>query len=191
MEELQSRSENRHNQIRKHLEDANYKEEYSSLTNLEQRESKHNAAVGMFVDKTNKDIETAINGVSPFLYRCEEGGSKQSSCYSPIGIIEYFLRDLLKFNLILDIDDDGWLRSTNGIEIAKGDGETLEKIKTSITQIRRIITNEVRSLLEDRANIVSLYNDDFLPKMRNLMTSMEDNHHVDGGCGLRYCKSKR
>lgn len=62
----------------------------------------------------------------------------------------------MKFNLILDIDDDGWLRSTNGIEIAKGDGETLEKIKTSITQIRPIITNEVRSLLEDRANVVSL-----------------------------------
>lgn len=86
MEELQSRSENRYNQIRKHLEDANYKEEYSSLTNSEQRESKHNAAVGMFVDKTNKTSKPQSTASVHFYIVVRKEVQNKAHAITPLGL---------------------------------------------------------------------------------------------------------
>jgi hypothetical protein len=188
MQSLRSRSENRYDQIRSHLQDDTYKEEYSVLFSLEEKERTYNSTVKSFIEKTNKDIETGIRSVNPFMYLCEGDGLKQSSCYNQVAIIEYFLRDFRKYNMNLYFEDDGWLKSTNGIPIAKGDIETLKKIKDGITEIRPNFINGIYSLLEERRNIVSLYNDDVLSKIRNLMTSIEDNHLFKGGCGLYYCK---
>jgi hypothetical protein len=111
MQNLRSLSENRYNQIRKHLEDDTYKEENSVLFDLEEKERTYNTAVKSFIEKTNKDIETGIKSVNPFLYFCEGDGSKQSSCYNQGAIIEYFLRELRKYNMTLYLDDYGWLTS--------------------------------------------------------------------------------
>jgi hypothetical protein len=188
MQNLQSLSENRYNQIRKHLENDTYREENSVFINLEEKERKYNTAFKSFIEKTNKDIETGIKSVNPFLYLCEEDGSKQNSCYNRTAIIEYFLREFRKYNMTLDIDVDGWLKSTNGIPIAKGDSETLKGIRTTMTEILPLVINGIYSLLEERKNIVCLYNDDVLPKLRNLMTCIEDNHQFNGECGLYFCK---
>lgn len=188
MQNLRSLSENRYDQIRKHLEDDTYKEEYSVLFDFEEKEKTYNTAVKSFIEKINKDIETGIRRVNPFMYLCEEDGSEQSLCYNQVAIIEYFLREFRKYNMNLDLDDDGWLKSTNGIPIAKGDPETLKKIKDGITEIRPNVINGIYSLLEERKNIVSLYNDNVSSKIRNLMTCIEDNRHFNGGCGLYYCK---
>ena len=100
-----------------------------------------------------------------------------------------------KFNMILSIGDDNTLTTANSILLARIDMTTdrkvLQDIKNKIEILQPDASTKLQCFLEERNKIIDLFNNDFIPKIRGMMTTIEDEGLLKGGCGLTYCPAMK
>lgn len=97
--------------------------------------------------------------------------------------------------MILSIDDDNTLTTANSILLARIDMTTdrkvLQDIKNKIEILQPDASTKLQCFLEERNKIIDLFNNDFIPKIRGMMTTIEDEGLLKGGCGLTYCPAMK
>src|SRR5437899_2218178 len=152
--------------------------------------SKNLIIINEFAQYIGQQIENAIHEICPQMFLCEEN-DKEVSCYNKNGVIEHFFRGLGKFNLTLSIRDDTTLTTTNSILLARidkrTDGKVLQDIKEKIEILQPCTSIKLRRFLEERSKIIGSFNNDFIPKISDIITTIEDDGLLKGGCGLTYC----
>jgi hypothetical protein len=68
----------------------------------------------------------------------------------------------------------------------------LESVKEKLEggKLKTEIIEKLRRFLNEGREICNLYNNEFIPEIRNLITQIEDKGEIKGGCGLSYCPKK-
>ena len=69
------------------------------------------------------------------------------------------------------------------------DLHALESVKEKLEgeKLKMEITEKLRNFLKEGREICDLYNDEFIPEIRNIIAEIEDEGEMKGGCGLTYC----
>jgi len=190
IENIKTLSNNRFEKIESHLKHSDYKSARSALNEIKKQEFDYNKKTNEFAQYIGQQIEDAIHEICPPMFLCEEN-DKEVSCYNKNGVIEHFFRGLGKFNLTLSIRDDNTLTTTNSILLARidkrTDGKVLQDIKEKIEILQPCASRKLRRFVEERNKIIASFNNDFIPKISDIITTIEDDGLLKGGCGLTYC----
>lgn len=68
----------------------------------------------------------------------------------------------------------------------------LESVKEKLEgeELKTEIIDKLRSFLKEGHEIYEIFNDGFLNEIRDIITQIEDEGEIKGGCGLSYCPKK-
>ena len=72
--------------------------------------------------------------------------------------------------------------------IAIADNTTLEKVKSVLESERSFFIDKINEFLGERNGIARLYSKDLIPIIRDIVTAVDEEVPLEGGCGLPYCR---
>jgi hypothetical protein len=75
------------------------------------------------------------------------------------------------------------------ISVNHQDLEIIKK-KLESQKLKIDIIDKLQGFLKESRKIVDLYNDKFIDEIKNIITGIEDDEDMKGGCGLSHCPKK-
>ena len=122
------------------------------------------------------------------------GENDDTMCYNLNSIRTYFIhsaREIPGVPIIYDKDvstNRYELRIDNGqLLIAIGDKTILQTVKMLIESARDRFVHRVNDFLTEKNDIAKIYTNDLIPIIRDIVTSIDEEVPLAGGCGLPYC----
>jgi hypothetical protein len=187
--------------VKSHLENDDYNEAKTLLCDIEKKSTDLNKKISHFMGSVKGLIVTNVfpKDILSVAAFTEYKDRNQPHGYSISLIQDHYYSEAEGYhaNLIIDKDEqEGGTKYILHREDAGGNHMVIstelralesvkeklegEKLKTEIIEKLKIFLNEGREICD-------LYNNEFIPEIRNLITQIEDEGEIKGGCGLSYC----
>lgn len=199
------KSNNRFQRIKSHLKNEDYKEAKDLLSGIETRSTPHNKSVSdfmrgfeglIFAKVFTKDPSVGI--VNDFE---EYTDPKLEHGYSLNNIRSHYAKEASGNHSDLTIDQEIEAGKTKfqihrmdvGVNVAplvlSTDQKQIDSIRKRMEdeRMKPAIVEPLKGFLNEANEIVELYNDKFIPEIQNIITEIEDEGEMKGGCGLSYC----
>jgi hypothetical protein len=170
-----------------------YNDTSRHLNEIRINEDHFNLEVNEFIGNLESFVVQKIRSVNPAFHECD-GKTNESLCYALDNINSYLFRLAQKRPLVLLItDDDGRITPRLQISpgsqlIAKADHNILINLKNVLDlSVIPEIDNKIQMLTSKRNNIIKKFNEQFLPVVKNVISLINEEEPIKGGCGLSYC----
>lgn len=188
----------RYQRVKSHLEHEDYKEIKSLMEQIENRSDNHNNKVSDFLNSVENNLTEKVFTkdsvvISDFT---EYKDPKQDNGYSLANILNYYKQEATYSHKELRVrKESGTARFQiliedtyiNPLAIAT-DEKQLQSIKEKLEgELKNDIVDCFEGLLKEGREVTNLYNDKFVPEIKNLIVEIEDEGQLKGGCGLSYC----
>jgi hypothetical protein len=200
------RSNNRFQRILSHLDNEDYKEITDLLSKIESRSKTHNQKVSDYMHRFEGQIfgKVFMKNISDGIVNdfTEYRDPKSDHGYSLKNIKDHYAKEASGNHSELTIDEEKQAgktkfqihRSDAGANVAilaiSTDENQLGSIRKKLEddEVKSAIVKPLEGFLKEGNEIVELYNGKLIPEIQNIITEIEDEGEMKGGCGLTYCK---
>jgi hypothetical protein len=190
-------------QLKSHLASGEYKKLNETYDTIKRREETHNKKLG---DLVNNLVSTIENAIYSTVGTCQLTRTDITEWKSQKLTPNYYLMKGIVENLYAAAhgNDNSFFAKDNGKdgarmyngergnEIAFSDSfKVLDCLKHKLDNIKPALVKELTDLKDEKAAVEALFKGDFMKEVKSLIIEIEDNGHMRGGCGFKFCPHKK
>jgi hypothetical protein len=178
----------RYSRAKSHLQYDGYSEARTLLESIETKSKAHNDTVNGFMESLESDIISSISESNINIRQFANSDVKRG--YALDRILSHYKKEAHGYHSTLRVDSFGPNEFTlhrqddNSTVIARDSDrsvlENLSQILGGELQTKKV--DKLRNLSKDGKYICLLYQDKFVPEIKNIITEFEDEKRIHGGC---------
>jgi hypothetical protein len=186
----------RSSQAKSHLEDKEYKEANDLLNEIQTRSEKHNKNVSEFFSSLESNILNSVFDRGVLSTFTKYNDVNEPNTYSVGNILIHYREEANGNHSELITEKEQGLvklhRYRGQPMVISTDEKEVESVTAKLEgqKLKTEVVDKTRDFLKEGKDIISLYNNKFIPEIQKIIVEIEDEEDLKGGCGLSYCHKK-